>query len=158
MLNLVCDNTKSEEFSMAGCFTDPGHVVTFMTAGHAVLTLRSMKTGKRFTFKLTTPKKNEHGQRFVALLTGPDNEGDYTYLGMLESGQFRLTRASKLPLSSEPVQAFGYLLRCVYVERRLPTVLQVWHEGKCGRCGRTLTVPESIERGIGPECASKLGG
>lgn len=32
------------------------------------------------------------------------------------------------------------------------------HEiGACGICGRTLTDPESIERGIGPVCAGKLG-
>jgi hypothetical protein len=30
--------------------------------------------------------------------------------------------------------------------------------GKCGICGRTLTVPESIERGIGPVCLSRIGG
>ena len=35
---------------------------------------------------------------------------------------------------------------------RVPEQLEVWHEGRCGRCGRALTVPESIERGIGPEC------
>jgi hypothetical protein len=33
--------------------------------------------------------------------------------------------------------------------------LEVWHEGRCGRCGRRLTVPESIESGLGPECATK---
>lgn len=32
------------------------------------------------------------------------------------------------------------------------------HElGKCGICHRTLTNPESIERGIGPVCAGKAG-
>jgi hypothetical protein len=34
----------------------------------------------------------------------------------------------------------------------LGRLLEVWHEGRCGRCGRALTVPESVERGIGPEC------
>lgn len=29
--------------------------------------------------------------------------------------------------------------------------------GHCGHCGRTLTNPESIERGIGPVCAGKMG-
>lgn len=29
--------------------------------------------------------------------------------------------------------------------------------GRCGMCRRTLTVPESIERGIGPVCAAKAG-
>lgn len=28
--------------------------------------------------------------------------------------------------------------------------------GRCGKCGRTLTDPESIERGIGPECWSRM--
>ena len=30
---------------------------------------------------------------------------------------------------------------------------EFWHEGRCGRCGRKLTVPASIERGLGPVCA-----
>lgn len=29
--------------------------------------------------------------------------------------------------------------------------------GKCGICGKALTVPESIQRGIGPVCLSKVG-
>lgn len=29
--------------------------------------------------------------------------------------------------------------------------------GHCGVCGRTLTHPESIDRGIGPICAEKMG-
>jgi predicted metal-dependent hydrolase len=34
----------------------------------------------------------------------------------------------------------------------------VHHEGKCGRCGRLLTVPSSIESGIGPECSKIMRG
>lgn len=29
--------------------------------------------------------------------------------------------------------------------------------GSCARCGRTLTVPVSIHRGFGPDCARMLG-
>lgn len=29
--------------------------------------------------------------------------------------------------------------------------------GKCARCGRKLTVPASLHRGLGPECASREG-
>ena len=39
----------------------------------------------------------------------------------------------------------------------LPKTVEVWHEGICGRCGRKLTVPESVERGLGPECAGLVG-
>jgi hypothetical protein len=28
---------------------------------------------------------------------------------------------------------------------------------RCLRCNRTLTTPESLERGIGPECANIMG-
>ena len=34
----------------------------------------------------------------------------------------------------------------------LPISVRFWHEGRCGRCGRTLTDPESIKRGLGPVC------
>ena len=37
----------------------------------------------------------------------------------------------------------------------MPAELEVWHQGSCGKCGRPLTVPESIASGIGPVCASK---
>ena len=31
------------------------------------------------------------------------------------------------------------------------------HEGRCGRCGRKLTTPASIDTGIGPVCAERMG-
>lgn len=38
-----------------------------------------------------------------------------------------------------------------------PRGVTVRHEGRCGRCGRTLTVPASIDSGIGPDCAERMG-
>jgi hypothetical protein len=34
--------------------------------------------------------------------------------------------------------------------------VEFWHEGKCGRCNRKLTVPSSIESGFGPECINHV--
>jgi hypothetical protein len=39
----------------------------------------------------------------------------------------------------------------------IPGMLEIWHEGRCGRCSRKLTVPESLKSGFGPECAGKVG-
>lgn len=39
----------------------------------------------------------------------------------------------------------------------LPDVIEVWHEGGCKHCGKKLTVPASIELGMGPDCASMNG-
>ena len=38
----------------------------------------------------------------------------------------------------------------------LPEFVEVWHEGCCGKCGKRLTVPSSIENGLGPECIKTL--
>ena len=40
----------------------------------------------------------------------------------------------------------------------LPEGLEVWEESCCGRCGRELTDPVSVERGVGPECYGKITG
>lgn len=40
--------------------------------------------------------------------------------------------------------------------RNLPSQIEVWHEGRCGACGRRLTVPESIANGLGPVCAGHV--
>ena len=34
---------------------------------------------------------------------------------------------------------------------------EIMHEGRCCRCNRTLTHPDSIKTGIGPECAKHFG-
>ena len=38
----------------------------------------------------------------------------------------------------------------------MPGFIQIWHEGTCGHCGRALTVPLSIENGIGPVCQGRI--
>ncbi len=38
----------------------------------------------------------------------------------------------------------------------LPDGYRVFHLGRCLRCGRDLTDPESVQRGIGPECARRV--
>ncbi len=95
---------------------------------------------------------------FVALLTGPENTHDYTYVGVLDetTGGVRLTRASKFTCDSVPVRAFDYVMKRVF-RGEMPSDADVMHEGRCGVCGRALTVPESIERGIGPECFGRMG-
>jgi hypothetical protein len=34
---------------------------------------------------------------------------------------------------------------------------KIWHRGFCAKCGKALTVPESILTGVGPDCAAMLG-
>lgn len=144
-------------------FTNAADVTRFALAGHATVTLTSKKTDARYTFKITEPKNGSDTRRFVSVLTGPDNTSDYTYLGCLEdcdhSPRFRLTQKSRMTGDSGPVRAVAFFCTRVldHPEAPLPCDLEIRHEGRCGKCGRALTVPESIDRGIGPECAAKMG-
>lgn len=139
---------------------DPAAVREFVFAGNARLTLVSKKTGARFTYRVSAPKEPGKVARFVGVLTGPQNDADYCYLGHYyaddrDDGAFRHGVKSKI--SADAPSAIAWTWFDAHLRSgRIPEALEVWHSGKCGRCNRTLTTPESIARGLGPECAGKL--
>jgi len=137
---------------------------TFLTAGNATFTVTSRKTGARFTYKV---RKTEFdpSRYFVSVLTGPDNEGDFTYAGMLISSKGQLyprqSKGSKVSATAPSWLGFVWLVSRLNAysgngEDIIARQAEVHHEGRCGRCGRKLTVPESIESGFGPECITKV--
>jgi hypothetical protein len=121
----------------------------FVTGGNATFTLQGKQS--RYTYKVRK-SEGEKPLLFVSLLTAPD---EYTYLGILGEASLRMTKASKLNETSAPVKAFNWFWNRETMSAPLPG-LEFFHAGKCCRCGRELTVPESIERGIGPECWEKM--
>jgi hypothetical protein len=52
--------------------------------------------------------------------------------------------------------AFRWFINNLMAKSAKLAQVEFWHEGYCGRCGRELTVPESIERGLGPQCARRM--
>lgn len=137
---------------------DPQTVGRFLLAGNAIFTLRSRKTGSRFTYRVSHKKGGDVS--FVSLLTGSDNSRDYSYMGLLPDDKPTSLRGvgkgkSCASYDAPSAKAFQYLLDSI-IKGQIPESLEVWHEGRCGRCGRRLTVPESIDTGLGPECADKV--
>ncbi len=131
----------------------PSNLRDFILAGNATFTVRSEKTGNRFTFKVRQP--NNSVPHFVSVLSGTDNENDFTFLGAIFNEKFYQPSAKKVSLSSPSAIAAKWVVSRVIAGQSLAGC-EVWHEGKCGRCGRKLTVPESIETGIGPECLRRM--
>ena len=121
----------------------------FMFAGNAVLTI--VHRGERFTYRVRETDDKE--AFFVSVLNGQDNESNYSYMGIIrkKTRTFERTRGSKVGADAPSWRMFRDLFEGVRW-KNVPPLMEVWHEGKCGRCGRTLTVPESIANGIGPEC------
>lgn len=142
---------------------DPEAIKRFILAGKAIFTLVSERTATRYTFKVSKAEPNPqyHNQvptYFVNVLNGPDNGASYVYAGLLQDmgmgWGIRQTRGSRVSPSADSYKAISWYLSRVLNHRPVEGV-EFWHEGKCGRCGRRLTVPESIAAGIGPECATK---
>jgi len=135
----------------------------FVLGGKAIFTVHNDK-GQHYTYKVFANKTNRKwgAQWFVYLLTGPDNNHNYSYIGTLDSitGVVRITQASKMDSDSLPIKVVNWALQKIVWPNqlhKLPKGYGIKHEGRCGRCGRTLTTPESIECGIGPECLTKMG-
>jgi len=143
---------------MRGQLTSLEDIKNFVLAGNATITVRSGSTGSRFTFKVRTPKNAKSPIWFVSLLTGSDNENNYEYFGQIrQNGSFDHGRKSRITNDSTGAKAFRWLWNMVQANRSdVLDQADVWHEGQCGRCGRKLTVPESVSSGFGPECINHI--
>jgi hypothetical protein len=130
--------------------------VKFFQGGRALFTVANGK-GEHYTFKIRQPK-GDNKPFFVSLLTGPNNEGDYTYLGIYNPNDHKvfLTAKSKMNENSTPVKVINWAIGIVASGKTLPEGYSIQHEGRCCRCGRLLTDPTSIELGIGPECGKRF--
>lgn len=145
-------------------------VKEFFAAGRAIFTVavpsefqaKHSDVKPHYTFKVEYAEANGQWPEtwFVKLLVGADNSNDYKTFGMLnpKTGQMRLTRKGGMTDKSWPVRIVRRVFANIYSET--PEKIEaagfdVHHEGRCGRCGRRLTVPSSIETGLGPVCFAK---
>jgi len=145
----------------------------FVKAGRAIFTLSVPQhfverhtCQDRYTFSVVHKEVSDKWPEawFVNLLAGPDNLRDYNPLGKLnpETGAVQLVRSSSYNDHTMPVKLFRRVVACLWnVGNSKPEDIEnagfeLRHAGRCGRCGRVLTVPESIDTGLGPTCAAKL--
>jgi len=127
-------------------------VRSYALAGNATFTLRSMKSGERFTYKVVKLKDPEKDVWFVSVLRGADNENDYAYIGVIIAAAFRWSPKSRVGKDAQSFRVFAWFQAQLGGAGPVRADLEVWHTGRCGRCGRKLTVPESVGAGLGPEC------
>lgn len=140
--------------------TDAVGIQLFATAGNAHFTIVNPERGTRYTFRVRKGE-GERAPWFVSVLTGPDNGRSYQYLGHIfwdTPQRFHHGRKSRIGRDAPSARCFAWFWThlCHHIaagDSDLDRV-EFWHEGRCGRCGRRLTVPESIETGIGPVCAA----
>lgn len=127
----------------------------FFSGGNATFTVDNGQ-GTHYTFKISKGQDDD-APYFVGLLSGPDNESSYRYLGIYkpDTGRVILTRKSGYKAESTPVKVIRWALAMLHAGKEFPAGYALMHAGRCCVCGRKLTTPESIEAGIGPICAAK---
>jgi hypothetical protein len=125
------------------------YAIKFIFAGNSTVTFLNSETENRFTYRIKKAKDSD--LFFVSVLTGPEQ---YSYIGTVFNGIYKHGKKSNFT-GAQSEKVFSYVIGKLITES-LPDCIEVWHEGKCGKCNRTLTVPSSIETGIGPECFKSL--
>lgn len=129
-------------------------------------TLQNTRTGQHRTFLIKTIQQGKlKGKRVVALLTGPDNTADYTRFAFVgDDGRIHVWRKFRGQNKRSAWDWYAIMLEMVVIQHR-----PQWQEngqqygpyehlleGRCARCNRKLTHPDSAKAGIGPECASRV--
>lgn len=127
-------------------------------------TLRNRETGEHRTFSVKTQAADARfapGERVVALLTGSDNENDYTGFGFMKDDGIVVWKSKRQADGSKGAYDwYAEMLFTLVVDGGFSPFAEKYElmeETVCRVCNRTLTTPESIQSGIGPICASKLG-
>ena len=132
-------------------------------------TITNKQTGDYKTFRIQKEQKADSkffpGKRIVGLLTGPDNYRDFVSFGTIgEDGRvvpfnkYLKTNFQKfcsmlnLFLGNFPEAA----QECESFKLVEPEKYEVKESRACRRCGRLLTTPEAIAKGIGSECEKKV--
>ena len=140
---------------MRGQLENPNIALDFIRGGNSTFTFVGAKN--RFTYKVRKAEFDDT-KFFVLLLNGSDNESNYIYMGMLfpNANGIKTTKGSKVGEDAKSFIAFNYVFKHL-VRGIIPNGVSIYHEGRCGRCGRKLTVPQSIESGFGEKCLSLLG-
>lgn len=139
-------------------------VLEFLLAGRCRTTLKSEKTGNQYTYKiLLNDKDNEkikNGVKvnpimyYVQIAYEYDK---YTYAGYIlvdsekRTVTFHQGKKGKMIETSTSIKGLVWVINRLLNDKSIDGV-QVYHLGKCAKCGRALTDSDSIRYGLGPVC------
>ena len=131
----------------------------FLLAGRALFTVSNPK-GEHYTFKVRGAESEwpagsgkKSTTHFVSI-KAPGGEFPFRYIGLLNTkeGTIKCTAKSAFLPGSKEYDIAAWACQAIIKIRLIPDGYHIENAGQCGKCSRVLTDPESIARGIGPEC------
>lgn len=130
------------------------HIISFLLGGKCECIIRNINTNNSFKFQIKSNTESSGGNMYF-VYTYVD--GKSVYAGFIggKKREYTYTQGKKGVLSENEIEikALMYVLKNAH---KLPDNVEVLHVGKCSRCGRKLTNPDSINIGVGPECIKKI--
>lgn len=108
---------------------------------------REREDGEHRTMRLRTQApdaKFAPGKRVLSFLSGPDNEHDYTGFAFVNGRKVQVWSAHR-----------GNTDLMADAQHLMAATDQWLLAAECRRCHRKLTVPSSIDAGLGPDCSKK---
>jgi hypothetical protein len=122
----------------------------FILAGKSKFVVTNKKTTNQFTFAVSKSKD----EKFY-FVSGGSSKESLSYLGTINQLGYKHGKRSSIKKDSQVNLVFDYVFNKL-LNKKLPEFIEISHYGFCGRCGRSLSVIDNINMGIGPECIKKL--
>jgi hypothetical protein len=116
----------------------------------ATFTVKSLVTNKDYTFKI---KRNIFNGKTYTHVYVEQNYLEFKHLGFYYNGAIIKNRSI---VNTPSANAIRWLLNSVHNNNPKLNMAEIYHLGKCLKCGRTLTDANSIELGLGSHCANKI--
>lgn len=130
-----------QEHPQNNILIDIKDLLTLLIAGNFTFTVKSLRTGHHYTYQVV--RNNEYEDMVwnifpdVGKLVMRDNRIEYDI------------PANRI--NEDSVKVFTVVFNLMKLNRPHPQ-MEIYRSIKCAKCGRKLTDPISLERGIGTEC------
>lgn len=142
----------------------PSLSTKFLLAGRAVFTVTNPK-GDHYTFRVKKADSEwpagsgQMRSTYFVSIKASGHTYPYAYIGMLntKNGGIKCTAKSAYLPNTTEYKVAAWACGAVIEQKFIPAGYKIEHAGRCGKCGKELTDPVSIERGIGPDCWESLG-
>lgn len=110
------------------------------------------------TIKIERVKNGALAGRYIAsFLSGPDNELDFQGFAFVnEYGDVHTWKKYNNLEGGLKYRAVQIILQDIDGAKEKGQEAYAMRSGRCSRCGRKLTVPASLHRGLGPDCAGMI--
>lgn len=128
---------------------DPSELARYLVAGNANFMLESTATGTQFCYKIQHVWTQD-GWDYTSPLFIKLQRGDrYIYMGVLNTQPFsiRLTAKSVTDTNNPAYKAINYIIQSLNAHK-LPAGVNVYYNGRCGRCGKELLDAEHQRTGV----------